>query len=61
MLRPGGLHLRMLGLAQPLERGATLPLTLRFEHAGEVTVQVAVQAAGASGMPAMGGAHGHMH
>ncbi len=61
VLRPGGLHLMMLGLAQPLERGATLPLTLRFEHAGEVTVQVAVQAAGASGMPAMGGARGHMH
>ena len=41
--------------------GATLPLTLRFQQAGEVTVQVAVQAAGAGGMPAMGGAHGHAH
>ena len=61
VLRPGGLHIMMLGLAQPLDRGATLPLTLRFERAGEVTVQVAVQAAGAAGMPAMGGAHGHAH
>ncbi len=61
VLRPGGLHMMMLGLAQPLDRGATLPLTLRFERAGEVTVQLAVQAAGAAGMPAMGGAHGHAH
>jgi copper(I)-binding protein len=61
VLRPGGLHVMLLGLTQPLDRGATLPLTLRFERAGEVTVQVAVQAAGAAGMPAMGGAHGHAH
>jgi copper(I)-binding protein len=61
VLRPGGLHIMMLGLAQPLDRGATLPLTLRFEQAGEVTIQVAVQAAGAAGMPAMGGGHGHTH
>ena len=59
VLRPGGLHVMLLGLAQPLDRGATLPLTLRFEQAGEVTVQVAVQAAGAAGMPAAG--HGHTH
>jgi copper(I)-binding protein len=61
VLRPGGLHIMMLGLAQPLDRGATLPLTLRFERAGEVAIDVAVQAAGAAAMPAMGGAHGHAH
>jgi copper(I)-binding protein len=58
VLRPGGLHIMLLGLAQPLDRGATLPLTLRFERAGEVTVQLAVQAAGAAGMAA---GHSHAH
>ncbi len=61
VLRPGGLHIMLLGLAQPLDRGATLPLTLRFERAGEVTVQLAVQAAGAAGLPAMGAGHSHTH
>ena len=50
VLRPGGLHVMLLGLTQPLEQGQALPLTLRFAQAGEVTVQLAVQPAGASGM-----------
>ncbi|MBP0445539.1 copper chaperone PCu(A)C [Roseomonas sp. SSH11] len=54
-LQPGGLHVMLLGLSQALRPGTTLPLTLAFERAGSVTVQVAVQAAGASG-PA-----GHHH
>ncbi|MBB5692792.1 copper chaperone PCu(A)C [Muricoccus pecuniae] len=47
-LRPGGAHVMMIGLTEALRPGATLPLTLRFERAGEVQVTVAVQAAGAS-------------
>ena len=46
-LRPGGLHLMLVGLAQPLRQGETVPVTLRFERAGEVRVALAVQAAGA--------------
>jgi copper(I)-binding protein len=46
-LKPGGLHLMLLGLKAPLKSGDKFPLTLRFEKAGEVTVTVNVEAAGA--------------
>lgn len=46
-LQPGGLHLMLIGLTQPLNQGGSVPVTLRFERAGEVTIQLAVQAAGA--------------
>ncbi|WP_458093476.1 copper chaperone PCu(A)C [Roseomonas sp. WA12] len=55
-LRPGGAHVMLIGLAQALRPGTTLPLTLTFERAGTVEVQVAVQAAGAA---APGAAHHH--
>lgn len=47
MLQPGGLHLMLIGLTQPMDIGQSVPVTLRFERAGEVTVQFVVQAAGA--------------
>lgn len=49
VLEPGGLHLMLSGLTQKLEAGTTMPLTLVFEHAGEVTLDVPVKgmAAGA--------------
>jgi periplasmic copper chaperone A len=49
VLEPGGMHLMLRGLTQKLEAGATLPLTLVFEHAGEVTLEVPIEglAAGA--------------
>jgi copper(I)-binding protein len=57
-LRPGGAHVMMVGLSQALRPGTTLPLTLTFEHAGTIEVQVAVQAAGAAapsaGVPSAG-------
>lgn len=48
-LQPGGLHVMLIGLARPLERGQQIPVTLRFERGGEVTVMLDVQAAGARG------------
>ncbi|MBB3898155.1 copper chaperone PCu(A)C [Roseococcus suduntuyensis] len=51
-LQPGGLHLMFMGLNRTLVAGETVPVTLRFAAAGEVTVQLRVQAAGARG-------HGH--
>ena len=57
-LQPGGLHLMLIGLTQPLVVGQSVPVTLRFEHAGEVTIQLAVQAAGAR-QPGHGGGHRH--
>jgi copper(I)-binding protein len=47
-LKPGGLHVMFLGLKAPLAEGSTVPVTLTFEHAGTVTVDVTVMKAGAS-------------
>ena len=42
-LKPGGLHLMLMGLKAPLKSGDTFPMTLRFEKAGEVVVTVKVE------------------
>jgi copper(I)-binding protein len=47
-LKPGGLHIMFIGLKAPLKQGDKFPLKLKFEKAGEVTVQVNVEAGGAS-------------
>lgn len=41
-LKPGGMHMMFMGLTQPLNSGSSFALTLRFEKAGDVTVQVRV-------------------
>ena len=57
-LKPGGLHLMFMGLKSPLTVGQSVPVTLRFERAGEVTVEVKVEApAAAAPKPASG--HNH--
>lgn len=38
-LRPGGLHVMFIGLKQPLALGSKVPVTLKFEKAGEVRVE----------------------
>ena len=43
-LKPGGLHIMLMGL----KAGDAFPLTLRFEKAGEVTVTVNVDAPGSA-------------
>jgi periplasmic copper chaperone A len=48
-LEPGGLHLMLIGLARPLARGESVPVTLRFERSGSVEIRLAVEAAGARG------------
>jgi copper(I)-binding protein len=55
-LQPGGLHLMLIGLNRPLQAGQGVPVTLVFERAGPVQVELAIQGAGARG-PAM--RHGH--
>ena len=54
-MSPGmGYHLMLVGLKQPLKDGESFPMTLQFERAGKVEVQVVVQAApAAGGMAAM--------
>jgi hypothetical protein len=56
-LQPGGLHLMLIGLSAPLRQGEEVPVTLVFERAGTVQVQLRVEAAGARGT----GGSGHRH
>lgn len=53
---PGGNHVMLLGLKQPLKEGDSFPMTLVFEKAGELKVDVAVR----KGAPGGGHAH-HKH
>ena len=42
-LKPGSYHIMLIGLNRPLVAGETLPIKLKFEKAGEVTVQAQVK------------------
>jgi copper(I)-binding protein len=46
-----------MGLKAPLTVGQSVPVTLKFERAGEVTVQVKVEAPAAPAKPADPHAH----
>jgi periplasmic copper chaperone A len=54
-LKPGSLHVMLMGLKQPLEKGQKVKGTLEFEKAGKVEIEYAVEALGVSA-PAK---HGH--
>lgn len=57
-LAPGGYHLMLFDLKNPLKQGDKVPVTLEFEKAGKVTLSLDVQAVGAQ---APSGDHGgHM-
>ena len=53
-LKPGGFHVMLIGLKAPLKEGESFPLTLTFENAGTVTLEVAVEA-----ITSMGGGMKH--
>ena len=53
-LKPGGLHVMLIGLKQPLALGSKVPVTLRFERAGEVKIEMTVMS-----RPATAAAHKH--
>lgn len=44
ILQPGGLHVMLTGLKATIVAGQSFPLTLTFERAGSVTVEVIIQA-----------------
>jgi periplasmic copper chaperone A len=52
-LKPGGAHLMLMNLKAPLKEGDKVPLTLRFEHAGEIRTELQV------GRLTDTGKHGH--
>ncbi len=43
-LAPGGHHIMLLNLKGPLVAGETFPVTLVFEKAGEITIEVKIDA-----------------
>ena len=55
-LEPGGYHFMLMGLNEPLTEESRVPLTLRFEKAGDVEVELAVEPTGAR---TSGGDGGH--
>ena len=47
-LAPGGFHLMLMGLKKPLTKDTRVPLTLVFEKAGTIDVELAIEAMGAT-------------
>jgi len=63
-LAPSGYHLMLSDIKHPLKQGDSIPVTLRFEKAGNVAVTFAVLGVGAMGpagaaAPATGGVMDH--
>jgi periplasmic copper chaperone A len=48
-LKPGGMHIMLIGLVKALHQGQSFPLTLTFAKAGTRTVEVEVEKPGAMG------------
>lgn len=46
--KPGGFHVMFIGLKAPLKAGGSFPMTLKFQRAGELKVDVQVEAPGAA-------------
>lgn len=60
-LKPGGIHIMMVGLKHPLKAGQSVPLILTFEKAGTREVSAAVAKVGAMGPETASGAMQNMH
>ena len=58
-LKPGAMHVMLVGLKQPLQAGQSVPLILHFEKAGTREVIATVGKIGATAPE--GHAHGGMH
>lgn len=61
-LKPGGYHIMLMDLKERVEEGTVVPLTLEFEKAGKVDVELAVESMGARTPSEHDGMdHGAMH
>jgi copper(I)-binding protein len=64
-LKPGGLHVMLMDLKQPLQAGQNVPITLVFEdanrlrHTQQIVATVRALAGGHGGGHGGGGGHGH--
>lgn len=62
MMKPGGLHVMLMGLHGPLKEGEHFMVTLEFAKAGEVAVPVMTMGVAAKGPEGgHGDGHGHSH
>ena len=52
-LKPGGAHLMFTEIKRPFKEGEKLPVTLKFEKAGEIRAEFHVGRLGGSSAPAM--------
>ncbi|ADZ71724.1 copper chaperone PCu(A)C [Polymorphum gilvum] len=59
-LEPGGLHVMFMDLKEPLTEGGMAAVTLTFEKAGSVDIEMPIAKIGAKGMDQGGHGHGHM-
>ena len=53
ILKPDSYHVMLIGLKKPLKAGDAVPLTLRFDKAAAMTINVPVEAMGADDMGGM--------
>lgn len=51
-MKPSGIHLMFVGLKAPFARHTKIPVTLVFEKAGSIDVEMVVAAMGAAAVPA---------
>jgi hypothetical protein len=52
-LAPGGFHIMLSNLKQPLKEGESISVTLTFSKAGNITTNAMVEKAGATGVSGM--------
>jgi len=52
-LKPGGAHLMFMEIRRPFAEGEKVPVTLKFERAGEIKVEFHVGRLGAAAAPAL--------
>ncbi len=45
-LKPGGAHLMLVDIKQPFKEGDRIPVTLRFQKAGEIKTEFVVSRSG---------------
>ena len=58
MLAPGGLHIMLMRLSGPIRTGEAIPIVLRFERAGEISVEFTAAPIGAKEPPEQSGGGG---
>lgn len=60
-LKPGGYHLMLMELPAPLAAGSSVPMSLVFERAGRVDVELKIEASTSRGPQRGAPASGHTH